>query len=699
MHRRPRQNLRRSPRVTSCQLCRDRKLRCNRQFPCSNCTARRVSCQAPSAVGRQAAAAASATEKTLPSSTPQVSQGELLKRLESLEALVAAQTRDPEAECTPRPDLREDGAGQHQHSPPSVLSMLSDALVLGRHCMGSKAGDSDALDPIVFRTCPIRLITRPYSFIFPQEKSSSVTVSEEPIKCVWLPERQDTTRILDKYLHDISFIHHVIHAPTVKLQVDRVHDAVDLGRQPPMGPVALLLAIFANATGLWTARDLSRNLFWSVSEAHSQASVWQRAGLDILDHLQQDSHVSLEVAQAMVILCYSVVNLEGVSAKFRGLFSRAVTMARELGLHCIDSPQRLLSPGAPRFTPLEAEIGRRVWWYLCSSDWIVAGLSGTLGNVYMINPSHMAVGKPRNIDDEDLVQGKDIVGKPMDQPTCMSFFLQRIRLGEIFHASLERAPQFAALSPEAISFQQVQELDTQLARFWDDTPAFLRLNHDLEAIDDGGSNDNNSAGMKIQRYILHLFIHGQRCKLHLPYLSRGASYPTSRAACVESARFIIRLEQKLEKEEADFASSRLRLSIVLHHIYLAFVVLLFDICLDSNDDGSRHISMSPEAAAAWKILEDAKAQLQQAEVLVEPLRKVMRRYRILHAEEETPDNGDAQGSAPDMTSSAGFGHFASTDTMGEATPLVQDWTVLGEGLVPSNDDWSASLGGLFFPLL
>lgn len=136
-----------------------------------------------------------------------------------------------------------------------------------------------------------------------------------------------------------------------------------------MGPVALLLAIFANATGLWTARDLSRNLFYSVSEAHSQALVWQKAGLDVLDHLQQHSHVSLEATQALVILCYSVVNLGGVSAMFRNLFSRAITMARELGLHCIDSPQRLLGAATPRYTALEAEIGRRVWWYLCSTDW------------------------------------------------------------------------------------------------------------------------------------------------------------------------------------------------------------------------------------------------------------------------------------------------------------------------------------------
>ncbi|RKL43024.1 hypothetical protein BFJ70_g4721 [Fusarium oxysporum] len=613
-----------------------------------------------------------------PPTTVQISNDELLKRLESLEALLTAQTQDPET-AQPMRKLREDT--NSQNSPPNALCMLSDVLVLERHCMSSKAGDSATLNSIVFYTCPIRLITRPYSFIFQNSSPPSAVAASEPIKCVWLPEREDTRRIVDKYLNDISFIHHVIHAPTVRRLVDHVHDAVGLGHQPPMGPVALLLAIFANATGLWTARDLSRNLFYSVSEAHSQASVWQKAGLDVLDHLQQHSHVSLEATQALVILCYSVVNLGGVSAMFRNLFSRAITMARELGLHCIDSPQRLLGAATPRYTALEAEIGRRVWWYLSSTDWILAGLSGTLGNVCMINSSQMAVKKPRNIDDVDLIEGEEIVDKPMDQPTCMSFYLQRIRIAEIFRASLEQT-HFAALSPEAISSQQVQELDAQMARFWDGTPAILRLNHDLQTVSD------NSNNMGIQRYVLHLFVHGQRCKIHLPYLARGVSYATSRAASVESARFIIRMDQHLGKEQANFASSRLRLSIVLHHIFLAFVVLLFDLCLDA--ERPTHINKSAEAAAAWKILQGAKAQLQQAEVLIEPLHRVMKRYNILHDDQEgvpgcrlADDN--AQNAVLDSSLSEELGVCSSTATTEGPMQLVEDWNNLRVNLALSNN--------------
>lgn len=219
--------------------------------------------------------------------------------------------------------------------------------------------------PILFGTAQIRLITKPSSFML-QNNSFNL---HEPVKCVLLPLREEARQLIDKYLDDISFIHQVTHARSVKRRADEVYSAIDSGQCPSIETIALLLAIFANSTNQWGTRDMSRCLFSSVSDAHSQALSWQKAGLDVLDHLQRDSHVSLEATQAMILLCYSVVNLEGVTIKFRNIFSRAVAMARELGLHCIDLPRRLLSLVTPKHSLLEAEIGRRVWWYLCSTDW------------------------------------------------------------------------------------------------------------------------------------------------------------------------------------------------------------------------------------------------------------------------------------------------------------------------------------------
>lgn len=309
----------------------------------------------------------------------------------------------------------------------------------------------------------------------------------------------------------------------------------------------------------------------------------------------------------------------------------------------------------------------------------------------------MAVHKPQNIDDEDCIDGEEIVGRPMDQPTCMSYFLERIRFAEIFRASLESA-QFAALSPDTITFKLVQELEARMSRFWDDAPDFLCFNPGLSVI------DRNASKTTIQGYILNLFVHGQRCRVHLPYLARGQAgptYTTSRAACVESARLIIRMEMQLEEEEHAFASTRLRMSIVLHHIFLAFLVLLLDICLDTN--GPRQISKSPEATVAWRILQDAKAQSQQASTLVEPLGRVMRKHDVLHNAEELENwalaDLEAHSSASALAPSLEFNPSTSWGSVRESSRMPQGEDNTGTSQEVSTGDWPNFLGGLHLPFI
>jgi hypothetical protein len=325
---------------------------------------------------------------------------------------------------------------------------------------------------------------------------------------------------------------------------------------------------------------------------------------------------------------------------------------------------------------------------------MLAGFSGTirLGGVYTINPAQMAVEKPKNIDDEDIVDGKEIVGKPIGQSTCMSYSLQRIRLAEVFRRSLDRT-QFAALTPEAISFHLVQELDAKMNRFWHDTPAFFGLDYDLTTMNARQTN------LCTQRYVLNLFFNGQRCRIHIPYLARGAiepAYASSRATCLESARLIFRSEQTLEREEPNFATTRLRISTVLHHVFLAFTVLLLDICL--AEGGTRQLS--PEAAIGWRILQDTRTQSQRAAVLIEPLGRVMSRYNVIHADDGTAAisaYSDAQADVLAFTPSLCVENLSSRSTEREAMHLNQDWLEIGSTLGLSEDDWSGSFGGVYFP--
>jgi hypothetical protein len=130
-------------RPMACQLCRERKLRCNRQFPCSNCTARGVSCQAPR-VQQPGLRQSAAVERTLPAAVPtallQVTNEELLRRLETVEALLTSQAKERESAHF-RP---ESGRHNENQIPSKVQNLLVDALILERHCMSPTTGVSSS---------------------------------------------------------------------------------------------------------------------------------------------------------------------------------------------------------------------------------------------------------------------------------------------------------------------------------------------------------------------------------------------------------------------------------------------------------------------------------------------------------------------------------------------------------------------------
>lgn len=82
-------------RPISCKLCRERKLRCSRHFPCSNCAGRGLVCQyerdqtVPSPL-------ASSDHGNAVETSPESTRAELLERLEKLEALLETETRHAE---------------------------------------------------------------------------------------------------------------------------------------------------------------------------------------------------------------------------------------------------------------------------------------------------------------------------------------------------------------------------------------------------------------------------------------------------------------------------------------------------------------------------------------------------------------------------------------------------------------------------
>lgn len=225
------------------------------------------------------------------------------------------------------------------------------------------------VDQVVFRICPIRSITQPSSYLFQNSSVPSGLLSLEPTRCIWLPQRHETKILVHKYTSLITYMHHVIHNPSLFKLIDEVYDAMESGGEVQLCHVFLMLAICSNVTYAWTSIDNSMTpLFSDFSEGNTQSFGWLKAAFDVLDAAQRRDELGLELAQGLIIVSFVLLNAEGVSARARNCLFQAITICRELGVHRLDHPHQQPSVPITQFSELKAEIARRVWWYLLGTD-------------------------------------------------------------------------------------------------------------------------------------------------------------------------------------------------------------------------------------------------------------------------------------------------------------------------------------------
>ncbi|KAF4335547.1 zinc finger transcription factor YRR1 [Fusarium beomiforme] len=343
------------------------------------------------------------------------------------------------------------------------------------------------------------------------------------------------------------------------------------------------------------------------------------------------------------------------------------------------------------------EIARRVWWYLIGTDSMISRFPGPHEGTYLINPKQMNIRKPLNADDEDLVEGQELVGKPMNCSTNMSYFLQRVRLAEVVRTFTDRVPLTSPSNPDVHSYDLVMEVDAEIDRFIEELPPFLKLNEkDLRELP--STDVRKKPGLIVQRHMMNVFVYGQRCKLHLPYLARGAVeavYAHSRQVCLDSARMVIQTEQELEKEATTFNSTRLRLCLVLHSVFVAIIVLLLDFCLGAEPE--KNEQKRQDLLEAWDILEASKELSKPTARIQDLLSQVMKKHKVtLPVSKQRQRPMGCENLPPTPSSSTAM--VSNETTPNDAIHSVQELTDMGLNMDLDGMDWENLLWGLEAPL-
>ncbi|CAG8254828.1 unnamed protein product [Penicillium salamii] len=685
-------------RPVSCHFCRSRKLKCSRQFPCSNCTSRGTACQ----LYPTASSPDLQSEKEEPPAN-QGSDADLLARLRRLEEIVIGNGKASgpldratiQAPSVPSPPTR-----QFEHPYMMHQGQSSAAAVNWLEGEITSPGSTSSLlkYELEFRICEARSAL----------SSSQVAHPDSPRKkCLWLPRHEEAKIITDKYISELTHLHHVVHVPSLRTMIDDLYDGLKGSKPIKVGQISLLMSVLATTTTFWTERDMHYGIFSSVKEANSQSTQWMKLATEVLEYSRYKHLESLEDVQAMVILIFVTTNLVGIASQARHMVSTAISVARELSMHRVDHPNNT-GFDVPPPTSARAEIYRRVWWYLVATDWQMSQLSGPQRGTYSIMASHMMTNKPANTNDEDVFDGIVANGEPMDHPTSMSYCLQRIRLGE-FCREITDSAQFGISDPGTPDYAITKHIDSKICEFAESLPSFFTLSQPEQL----KADDRRSTGIITQRYILNFLLNTQRCRLHLPYLSHASedpAYEYSQKACLEAARMVIRTEQQLSQEVIPFVIARLKFSGMLHCVCVAIIVLLIAYCGRNSHQQEKEGGRS-ELFEAFKILEEAKGQSPFAGRLLESFKTVLRRHSasaLPGAGDQLTQSGQAStlSLAPDRicysTAPAAPCSSGQNDDllMDPTLPALDDlWQVFDESVDSPTVDWTSFFAELDSPFL
>lgn len=262
---------------------------------------------------------------------------------------------------------------------------------------------------------------------------------------------------------------------------------------------------------------------------------------------------------------------------------------------------------------------------------MISRLSVPQGGSYIIQASQMAVRRPCNANDEDIVDGQEIVDRPLEEATSVSYLLERQRLAVLFYNLGDFDKPINSTSEEA-EYLKVMEVDMKLRQFMRELPSFFRLENSDYVSKKPNRDTRQSSNITTQRYLLNMIFYGQICKLHLPYMARGTVNPGfaySHDSCLKAAQQIIYIEHQMRAEPSTFILFRQRMNIKFRSIFIACVVFVLDECLANSAEG-RTMEADATMADAWKILHEAEGQSPMASELLQLSVEILKKYKATH---------------------------------------------------------------------
>jgi hypothetical protein len=304
----------------------------------------------------------------------------------------------------------------------------------------------------------------------------------------------------------------------------------------------------------------------------------------------------------------------------------------------------------------------------------------------------MNVRLPLNIEDEHI-DLRD-TGLPLSTPTAMSYTLCRIRLAEISRQVADETVDQLFQGKE-LPYGTIVALDGKLRQSLNELPEFYRFG--LSAQQEFANLYHERPVFASQRSMCQLGYHFRLCRLHRQHFVRGAKdprYSYSHVVCLQSARTVLEIKRIMDEDEPIMTPSSSLIWAVMHHVFVAAVILLIDVCYNWEDVLA--MKRKEEVIAACRMLTHAHRSSAVARRAVEAMMDVLRKHWIHVRGLKCPQ---AQAQAQTQTARSaealqqGFGLDTPDSTWHISQNQMQQGSQLPQLDMPLEDLWKEMLDG------
>ncbi|KAH6667093.1 hypothetical protein F5X68DRAFT_160383 [Plectosphaerella plurivora] len=550
--------------VLSCGSCRQRKLKCDRNEPCSNCVTRQVDCTYPfPSANRTRGTAHSALRRDAGVGSVSAGGGVhqarnldgRLRHLEELISNIVAQRASPQtSEAGPSntsgPVSEAGPATQQPQIPPPVAIGLDESAAAAEEVKpGSFISHSDQVTFVsgVHWAAICEEISKIKEDIDEESWKASGYIAASPtskgpmllegmfaMPDLWevlqdIPPRNISDRLVSRAFASKEPMTVIIHGPTFQ------KDYTKFWQDPSAVPLPWLSVLFGVLTvGCFLYMRSGENLPGTLGTLHTP---------DVIEVFHQRGTQSLMMSRYTVAPTMYTIEALGFNIQQEFMRQRdahmglgvlagiVVRLAMRMGMH--RDPEKY-----SQITPFVGEMRRRVWASVLQLDALASTL---LGMPAMIHESQYDTKLPRNLQDEDFHE--DIEELPPSRPetelTPVLYSITKTRLLTVFRAIFNRV-----CLGHIESYDQVMAYDRRLRSVHSQMSPRFRVVNIEDAITD-------PPFLIIRRFNVDILFQKARCMLHRHHMTRAyadSRFNFSRTSGVEGAMEILRHQASIHQE-------------------------------------------------------------------------------------------------------------------------------------------------------